>query len=158
MPFKNDLVALIDESHRGKTFGQLAASPPGILAGLTHAQGARLMQALDVTTIEELAQSRYVLWAQSITHLSKYERVDGFNPSLAAILDGQWEKKSLRELARARPSIFTGLSAKEATMLEEAAGIRTVEDLATNRYVLMAQVITHLARYERGDGSEKKAA
>ena len=43
-------------------------------------------------------------------------------------------------------------------MLEEAAGIRTVEDLATNRYVLMAQVITHLARYERGDGSEKKAA
>jgi len=157
MPFKNDLVALIDESHRSKSFGQLAASPPGILAGLTHTQGARLMQALDVTTIGELAQSRYVLWAQSITHLARYERVDGFNPSLAAILDRQWEKASLRDLARARPSIFTGLSAKEATLLEEAAGIRTVEDLATNRYVLMAQVIAHLARYERGD-AEKKAA
>ena len=157
MPFKNDLVALVDESHRSKTFGQLAASPPGVLAGLTHTQGAKLMQALDVTTIEELAQSRYVLWAQSITHLARYERVDGFNPSLAAILDRQWEKASLRDLARARPSIFTGLSAKEATMLEEAAGIRTVEDLATNRYVLMAQVIAHLARYERG-GAEKKAA
>lgn len=157
MPFKNDLVALIDESHRSKTFGQLAASPPGVLAGLTHTQGAKLMQALDVTTIEELAQSRYVLWAQSITHLARYERVDGFNPSLAAILDRQWEKASLRDLAKARPSIFTGLSAKEATMLEEAAGIRTVEDLATNRYVLMAQVIAHLARYERGS-TEKKAA
>ena len=157
MPFKNDLVALIDESHRSKTFGQLAASPPGVLAGLTHTQGAKLMQALDVTTIEELAQSRYVLWAQSITHLARYERVDGFNPSLAAILDRQWEKASLRDLAKARPSIFTGLSAKEATLLEEAAGIRTVEDLATNRYVLMAQVIAHLARYERGS-TEKKAA
>ncbi len=108
MPFKNDLVSLIDEGHRSKSFGELAASPPGILAGLTHAQGAKLMQALDVTTIEELAQSRYVLWAQSITHLAKYEKVDAFNPSLAAILDGQWEKKGLRELARARPSIFTG--------------------------------------------------
>lgn len=157
MPFKNDLVSLIDESHRSKTFGQLAASPPGVLAGLTHTQGAKLMQALDVTTIEELAQSRYVLWAQSITHLARYERVDGFNPSLAAILDRQWEKASLRDLAKARPSIFTGLSVKEAAMLEEAAGIRTVEDLATNRYVLMAQVIAHLARYERG-GAEKKAA
>ncbi len=32
-----------------------------------------------------------------------------------------------------------------------------MEDLATNRYVQMAQVIAHLARYERG-GAEKKAA
>ncbi|MHB2168921.1 hypothetical protein [Alsobacter sp. R-9] len=158
MPFKNDLVSLIDEGHRSKTFGELAASPPGILAGLTHAQGAKLMQALDVDTLQDLAQSRYVLWSQSITHLARYEKVDGFNPSLAAILDGQWEKKSLRELARARPSIFTGLSAKEATMLEEAAGIRTVEDLATNRFVLMAQVIAHLARYETSTGPAQKAA
>ncbi len=43
-------------------------------------------------------------------------------------------------------------------MLEEAAGIRTVEDLATSKLILMAQVIADLARYERTSGPSKKAA
>ena len=147
MPFQNDLIALLDEGYRTKSFGEIAASPPGVLAGLTHTQGAKLIGALGARTIADVANSRFVLWAQSITHLSRYEKVDGFNPSLSSILDAKWEKKSLRSLAKAPPSIFTGMTEDEAVMLEEAIGVRTVEELATNRYILLAQVIAHLAKY-----------
>lgn len=157
MPFQNDLVSLLDEGYRSKSFGEIAASPPGVLAGLTHTQGAKLIGALGVKTIADVATSKYVLWAQSITHLSRYEKVDGFNPSLASILDAKWEKKSLRALAKAPPSIFTGMTDDEAAMLEEAIGVRTVEELATNRYVLLAQVITHLAKYEMSRPRAKAA-
>lgn len=157
MPFQNDLVALLDEGYRNKSFGELASAPPGILAGMTHTQGAKLIGALGVKTIADVASSKYVLWAQSITHLSRYERVDGFNPCLSSILDAKWEKKSLRQLTKAPPSIFTGMTDDDAAMLEEAIGVRTVEELATNRFILLAQVIAHLAKYETSRPKAKAA-
>jgi hypothetical protein len=165
MPFKNDLAALVDESHRSKSYGEIAAAPVGVLGGLTHTDAAKVMEALGVTTIEGLASSKYVLWAQSIAQLARYEKLDGrvpgaqaFNPSLAAILDAAWEKKPLRELAAASPAIFAGLSDGKAAMLAEALKVRTVEDLATNRFVLVAQIISHLARYETDRPAVRKAA
>jgi len=165
MPFKNDLAALVDDTHRSRSYAEIAAASVGVLGGLTHAEAAKVMDALEVETIEEFATSKYVLWAQAITHLAKYEKLDdakgqggpSFNPSLAAILDARWEKKPLRDLAKAPPSIFAGLSDKEATMLAEAIGVRTVEDLATNRFVLIAQVIAHLAKYETTSPLKKAA-
>lgn len=154
MPFKNNLAALIDDTYRAKSFSEIASASPGVLGGLSHTEAAKLMDALDVRTIEELATSKYVLWAQSITHLARYEKVDtsagpAFNPSLGAILDDKWQKKRLRELAKAAPSIFVGLSEKEGKLLAEALQVKTIEDLATDRFVLLAQVIAHLARCER---------
>jgi len=71
------------------------------------------------------------------------------NESLKGILDRSWEKKSLREIANASPSVLQGVSEKDATLLREAFAIRTVRDLATNRYFLWAQAITTLAEQER---------
>ena len=42
--------------------------------------------------------------------------------------------------------------------LDAIAGTaRTVEELATNRYILLAQVITHLAKYEMSRPKAKAA-
>jgi len=163
MPFTNTLASLVDESYRSKSFHEIAASPPGALGGLTHTDAAKVMDALDVSTIGELATSKYVLWAQSITHLAQYEKIvasagPAFNPSLAAILDGKWEKMPLRDLIKAPPSIFTGLSEREATLLAEGLQVKTVEDLATNRFVLVAQVIAHLAKYEKASDEPVRQA
>lgn len=157
MPFKNDLVSLLDEGFRSKTFSELAACPAGILAGLSHTQAARMMEALGARTIAEVAANRYVLWAQSITQLAPFEKVDGFNPSLSAILHARFEKMGFRELVKQSPAAFTGIGEREARLLEEGIGVRTIEDLATNRHILLAQVIWHLARYEKPD-LRKKAA
>lgn len=152
MSFQTNLADLIDDTHRARSFREIAGASPAVLGGLRHVQASKLMEALDIKTIAELAGCKYVLWAQAITHLSQHEKVDTssgptLNPSLAAILDEKWRKKRLRELAKAPPSIFAGLSEKEAKLLSEAIEVKTVEDLATSRFVLMAQVIANLAKY-----------
>ncbi|BAU94042.1 hypothetical protein MPPM_5437 (plasmid) [Methylorubrum populi] len=165
MPFKNDLASLVDETHQGKSYGEIAASSVGALGGLTHTEAAKVMDALDVKSIEELATSKYVLWAQAIAHLAKFEKIDAtkvgtdqaFNPSLAAILDSKWEKRPLREIAKASPAVLSGISRKEADLLAEALQVKTVEELATNRFVLVAQVIAHLAKYEATSPLKKAA-
>jgi hypothetical protein len=73
------------------------------------------------------------------------------------VLDAKWEKKGLRAISQASPSVLAGLSENDAKILAETMQVRTVEDLATNRFVLVAQVIAHLARYET-DASLRQAA
>ncbi len=157
MPFSNELKFLVDEAYHGKRFGDLASAPVGAMGGLTHEQGRQIMAALDVKTIAEFAKCKYVLWAQAITNLAKAERVDAFNPSLQTILDAKWEKKGLRAISQASPAVLAGLSENDARILSETMQVRSVEDLATNRFVLIAQVIAHLARYET-DASLRQAA
>jgi hypothetical protein len=158
MPFSNELKFLVDQAYHGKRFGDLVSAPVGALGGLTHEQGRQIMAALDVKTIGEFAASKYVLWAQAITHLAKFERIDAFNPSLQAILDETWATKRLRSIVKAPPYVFAGLSEKDAQTLAEAMNVRTVEDLATNRFVMTAQVIAHLAKYETTNSSLRQAA
>jgi hypothetical protein len=163
MPFKNDLIALIDDSYRSRSFREIAAASPAVLGGLTSISASKLMEALDVRTVEELATSKYVLWAQSITHLSRWEKVETiagpvFNPSLATILDSRWEKKRLRDIVKAPPSVLAGLTPKSAKLLDEALGIRTIEALAASRVILLAQAIAQLAKHEDATGPAKRAA
>ncbi len=149
MSFPVHLAALIDEPSRTKSFSELALCSPGVLAGLTHAQGSQVMDALDTRTLGGVATSKYVLWAQAIATLARHERTDLPNPGLARILDARWEKRSLRDIAKASPAILSGMSEAEAKLLEQALGVRTIEELATNRHILLAQVIARLAEEER---------
>jgi hypothetical protein len=157
MPFNDELKFLIDEAYRGKNFSELASAPVNAMAGLNFQQAQQITAALDVKTIGELANSKYVLWAQSITHLARFERIDAFNPSLSAILDEKSAMKRLRTIAKESPAVFTGLSAKAAGVLAETMNVRTVEDLATNRFVTLAQVIAHLAKYEKTSAIRRAA-
>lgn len=109
------------------------------------------MDALDVKSIAELATCRHVLWAQAITTLAKQERTDLPNPGLTDILYPSWQKKRLRDLVKASPSVLAGLSEKEAKLLSESLNVRTIADLATNPFILKAQVIAHLAAFTKSD-------
>ena len=59
-----------------------------------------------------------------------------------------WESKQLKEIAKAPVDALQGVSASDAQKLQEAFGIKTVEDLATNKFVLWAQAINTLAKTE----------
>ncbi len=157
MSFSNIGKIIVDEAQTHLGVSELAASPLGVLAGLTHTEGKAVMDALGVRTISEFAGSKYVLWAQAIATLAKHEKTDLPTPALAAILDEKWQKKRLRDLAQASPAVLDGLSDKDAKVLAEAFGVRTIADLATNRYVLKAQAIANMAMIER-DKTFKKAA
>lgn len=71
------------------------------------------------------------------------------NPSIASMVDKAYENKTLKEIAAASPAALQGVSDGDAEKLLAAFNIKTIEDLATNKFILWAQAITTLAKWEK---------
>jgi hypothetical protein len=56
--------------------------------------------------------------------------------------DKAYEKKTIIELTEAPVAAISGVSELDAQDLDKAFGIKTVEDLATNKYIKLAQGIS----------------
>ncbi len=63
---------------------------------------------------------------------------------LAALLDKEWEDKSLAEILAAPVSALAGVSAQDAELLQQAFRIRTVGDLGKNKFFRAAQALALL--------------
>lgn len=63
-------------------------------------------------------------------------------------LDKAYETKPLKELPNAPVDAIAGISEGDAQKLKEAFNIKTIKDLATNKYILWAQAICALADTE----------
>jgi hypothetical protein len=63
-------------------------------------------------------------------------------------VDKAYETKSLKEIAAAPVDALEGVTASDAEMLMKAFGIKTIHDLGTNNYFLVAQAIATLATKE----------
>ena len=64
---------------------------------------------------------------------------------VSRILDKAWENKEFEEIAGAPVDALSGVSKRDADALKDALGIKTVRDLANNKYVAWAQAIVALA-------------
>jgi hypothetical protein len=64
---------------------------------------------------------------------------------IARFLDKAWEKKEFADLASAPVNAIQGLSADDAEALKKAFNVKTIRDLAENKYVLVAQAIVALS-------------
>ncbi|NBC32393.1 MAG: hypothetical protein GVY13_06930 [Alphaproteobacteria bacterium] len=71
------------------------------------------------------------------------------NESLTEILDKAHETDALKDIAKMSPAVLQGVSENDAKLLQEAFGIKTVSDMATNKFFLWAQAIHTLAQYEK---------
>lgn len=71
------------------------------------------------------------------------------NESLAPILVKKHEAKSLKDIMQLSPDALQGVSAGDAEKLKDAFGIKTVEDLARNKFFRWAQALDCLAAYEK---------
>ena len=69
---------------------------------------------------------------------------------IGQFLDKKWENKELAELADAPVDAIQGISAGDAEALRKALNIRTIHDLATNKFVLVAQGIVALSGAQKG--------
>jgi hypothetical protein len=65
---------------------------------------------------------------------------------ISKILDKAYEDKDFSELINAPVSALQGVSEGDAQHLQEAFNIKTIRDLATNKFVLWAQAINVLAK------------
>ncbi len=68
---------------------------------------------------------------------------------IGKFLDRTWEQKEFAELADAPIEALQGVSKADADALKATLNIKTVRDLATNKYVLVAQAITGLSGAEK---------
>jgi hypothetical protein len=64
---------------------------------------------------------------------------------IAKFVDKAYEQQSFSELAKAPVAALQGVSEADAEALAKAFGIRTISDLATNKFVLWAQAIHALS-------------
>ena len=60
---------------------------------------------------------------------------------IVKFFDKAFEEKNVVELAKAPVAAISGVSESDAADLKKAFGIKTVEDLATNKFVKLAQGI-----------------
>ncbi|MFZ4540039.1 hypothetical protein [Propionivibrio sp.] len=63
-------------------------------------------------------------------------------------VDKAYETKSLKEIADAPVDALEGVSAGDAELLAKAFGIKTIRDLGSNKFFLVAQAISALAAKE----------
>jgi len=69
--------------------------------------------------------------------------------SITQYVDKAYENKGFGDIANAPVSALQGISTADAEALQKAFGIKTVHDLATNKFVLWAQAINVLAEKPR---------
>lgn len=63
----------LDKAYEGKSLKELADAPVAALAGVSDADAELLLKAFNVKTIRDLAQLKYVRWAQGIVSLADGE-------------------------------------------------------------------------------------
>ncbi len=61
---------ILDKAYENREFDELADAPVDALQGVSASDAVALKQAFNITTIRELAESKYVLWAQAICNLT----------------------------------------------------------------------------------------
>lgn len=65
---------------------------------------------------------------------------------IAKFLDKAYEQMEFKDLVNAPVSALEGVSDADGEALQKAFGIKTIGDLATNKFVLWAQAINTLGR------------
>lgn len=66
-----DVTKFFDKEYEQKEFSELVEAPVAAIAGLSQADAEALTKALNIKTIRELAENKYVLIAQAVVALSR---------------------------------------------------------------------------------------
>ena len=71
------------------------------------------------------------------------------NESLKEILNKEWEDKPIKEIIKQTPEALQGINWERAEQLKAALGVKTIKDLATNKFILWAQALNAIAPHEK---------
>lgn len=63
----------VDKAYQGKSFSEILQAPVAALKGLSDGDAEKLKEAFNVKTVEDLANLKYVKWAQAIAALAATE-------------------------------------------------------------------------------------
>lgn len=63
----------VDKAFEGKSLKEIAKAPVSAIAGISEGDAKLLKEAFGVDTVKELAELKYVKWAQAIVALAETE-------------------------------------------------------------------------------------
>lgn len=129
----------LDKQYESLSWQEVVDAPVAAISGVSEQDGVDLKTAFGIDTIRELANNRYIRVAQGI---------NAFSRASAEILDKAFESSEFAELRVKPVQAIAGISDGDAALLKRAFGIDTIQDLAENKYVCLAQTIASLAFLE----------
>ncbi len=129
----------LDKKYETMSWEELATAPVSAISGVSKQDSEDLKEAFSVDTIRELALNKYVLLAQGVNSFSK---------ASGMILNKTFNSKEFEELRKKPVNAIAGMSETDAALLKRAFGIDTIQELAENKFVYVAQTILTLAILE----------
>jgi hypothetical protein len=130
------IVKFYDKAYEEKGVLELVDAPVAAISGVSEGDAEKLKKAFNMDTVADLALNQYVRIAQAITNFSECS---------GTILDKEFESKEFIELAGKPVYAISGISEGDADILKKAFNIKTIRDLAENKYVYIAQTTISLA-------------
>jgi len=137
MSVREYVLKSFDKEYEQKSLMELRKAPLSAISGISQTDAESLKNAFGIDTIEELAMNKYVLLAQAINAFSKYS---------GKILDKEFNSAEFDELRKKPVSAISGVSDTDATLLKNAFGVNTIQDLAENKHVKIAQLVNMSTR------------
>ncbi|MEN9844429.1 MAG: hypothetical protein RLZZ612_2258 [Pseudomonadota bacterium] len=65
-----NLSKIVDKAYQEKTLTEIADAPVDALKGISESDAEALKQAFNVKTVRDLANLKYVAWAQAVVQLA----------------------------------------------------------------------------------------
>ena len=114
---------------------ELVDAPVAAISGVSESDGEKLKKAFNIKTVGDFAVNKYISLAQAVTD---------FSECTGQILDKEFQS-DFSDLIDKPVHAIKGISEGDAVLLKEAFNIKTVKDLARNKYVNIAQTTVTLA-------------
>jgi hypothetical protein len=140
----------VDKKFESMTLREILKQPVHAIQGVSEGDADLMKEAFRVSTVEQFAKIRFAKWAWAIQELSKFEADSGAGGTLNLdnAVDKAYEGKSLKEILDSPMEALQGLSERQAKLLYDAFQIKTVKQLANQKFFLIARSIYFLALCE----------
>jgi len=132
-------IKYFDKGYEKVSYSELVEAPVSAIRGVSETDLDDLKKSLRVKTVGDLANNKYVQIAQAL---------HAFSSISTKILDKSFESEEFENLGRLPVDAISGISKRGSKMLKRSLGIDTIEELAENRYVKIAQIVDTMATLE----------
>ena len=118
------IVKFYDKAYENLDLFELVEAPVAAISGVSESDGEKLLKAFNIKTVGDFAEHKYISLAQAVTD---------FSECTGQILDKEFQ------------SDFADLVDKPVYAIKGISNVKTVRDLARNKYVNIAQTTVTLA-------------
>lgn len=129
------IIKFYDKAYENLDLLELVDAPVAAISGVSESDGEKLKKAFNIKTVGDFAVNKYISLAQAVTD---------FSECTGQILNKEFQS-DFSDLVDKPVYAIKGISEGDAVLLKEAFNIKTVRDLARNKYVNIAQTTVTLA-------------